>query len=294
MWTTSLHDAVRVGNYPVVEYLVRSGFVVTARDSDNKTATDIALELATPRSKRAYREILDFLSQHPSNSRLKLELPLGWDRFEVENGLSGFRETSIDHVVHPLTFQKPRASLLQDRKLVIAERQVKGFDNQTYTLNPIRFLATAKNADSVQIARAKVFTDQWFREEIDRTRRPPPLPASQDERWWFRYTARFLIAIRPYILSLFDFSNANFLFPFVPLCLIGRLMSWDEQVVLSFCVLALNFLHLKSSYHLNAFCVHRISETTKDYLITLTTCIPELWVGTLCNPPCTISRINAR
>ena len=276
-WTTSLHDAVRVGNYPVVEYLVRTGFIVTARDSNNKTASELAFELASPRAKRGYREILDLLSQHPSNSKLKLKLPLGWDEFEIEDGV-GFRETSVAHEIHPLTFKKPRVSLLQDRNLAIAEREVKGADNQTYILNPIRFLATTRDASSLRLATETKFNDKWFADEISRTRKPS-IGATQDERPWLRYIAISLSFIQRIISQLLGRSYANILLIFVPLCLLGRLKSWEPHTLLAFCVLAMGPLHLNSIQHLDAVCIHRISRASADYLTTLATCIPELWVS---------------
>lgn len=69
---------------------------------------DLATKLAEAREHREGREILDLLSQHPSNNKLELDLPLGWKSFVVSKDVQAFRETSVYNEVDPITFQKPR------------------------------------------------------------------------------------------------------------------------------------------------------------------------------------------
>ncbi|KAI9694732.1 MAG: hypothetical protein M1822_000348, partial [Bathelium mastoideum] len=171
---TALHDAVMVGNYPVVDYFIKIGFNVTARDSQGRTPCDLASQIQSEieiakgeeahkervtarrnRTKdpgrvghtisdgethtRKYARILNLLSRHPSNKSRKDSLPLGWHRLNLHGEWPLFRETSIDTTFDPLTFREPRSGLFQEERIAIAKRYVNG-KPQTYWLNPIRFL----------------------------------------------------------------------------------------------------------------------------------------------------------
>ena len=146
---TALHDAVLTGNYVVVDYFMRTGFNMTARDGRGRTPFDLAGEkyseitsdLGTPVRER--KQILDLLSRHPSSQSRRDLLPLGWQKGSLKDGVPLFQETSVKTNIEPsydpLTFKEPRVGLLQDERIAIAKRDVKG-SPQTYWLNPIRFL----------------------------------------------------------------------------------------------------------------------------------------------------------
>ena len=167
--STALHDAVMVGNQAAVEYFVKTGFNVTAKDDQGRTPYDLALQLSkkprlaisymlSPSSRREqirahtqvpvhqstdrarnYERILNLLSQHPSYRFHRDSLPLGWQGLVLDNQTDLFRETSIDNDIDPITFKKPRSGLLQDERIAIAKRDVNG-RSEIYWLNPIRFL----------------------------------------------------------------------------------------------------------------------------------------------------------
>lgn len=273
---TALHDAVATANYSVVEYLVRTNFVVTALDEEGRSPIDLALALSNidatsggfqktpegfqyttanprsvwPDSRRAdykLREILALLQQHPSNTKVKSTLPLGWDRIEtIQHTL--YMESSIDSPIMSVTFQKPKAGLFEDRKLALAERQFQG-RGQTYILNPLRFLRTSSDRDlqRIQPAKEPYFSDSWYEEEIIRTSLPP-LDPFLDERGWYRTTAKVLYYSWTSIGSLLSLNMGYTLLMFVPLWLAGKFLLWNQSLQLIFGLLSLG--PLLSALHL--------------------------------------------
>lgn len=234
--TTSLHDAVKVGNYPVVQYLLQTGFNVVAPDSDGCTAIDLALaKVREPGSPERF-EIFDILSQHPSNSKVKLNLPLGWKRFKANQSVDGFVESSVVSIdgIDPITFIRPKVSLLQDRLLALTERAIEGEDDQIFWLNPIRFLRKGKTDDvTIQPATERHLVDDWYHKEVLDTLNPD-IKAVDDERRWYR-TAAVLFRYLSSVASLRTLTSLLVLPIFVALALASRAYGWSagRQLALS-------------------------------------------------------------
>jgi hypothetical protein len=69
--TTTLHDAVRVSCYEVVQYLIQMGFNVIATDENNQTATDLALSLGNTDSQERREIVTRLPDRFRSDSRGK-------------------------------------------------------------------------------------------------------------------------------------------------------------------------------------------------------------------------------
>jgi hypothetical protein len=263
---TALHDAVATANYAVVEYLIRTNFVVTALDEEGRSPIDLALKLSNidgvserspkashifqhtelntsslPDSRRAeykFREIVALLQQHPSNTKLKSSLPVGWSKVETVQH-TVYLESSIESPITAVTFSEPKTGLFEDRKLALAERQFQG-RGQTYILNPLRFLRTSSDQTLQHLRPSKdpYFSDSWYKEEIIRTSLPPSDPFL-DERAWYRKTAKVLYYIWASIRSLLSLNIGYIFLIFVPLCLAGNLLRWDQRLELVFALLAI-------------------------------------------------------
>ncbi|KAE8150666.1 hypothetical protein BDV25DRAFT_139578 [Aspergillus avenaceus] len=137
--TSALHDAVRVGCYEVVEYLVLTGFNVAVTDTNGKTALDIASQYLTMSGERSqWVQIGDLLiSRYSHQLDGTLQLPLGWQKFDCFNGITGYRETSVGDNINSITFKVPKTGLLDARLLALAEREGEESDLQKYLFNPI-------------------------------------------------------------------------------------------------------------------------------------------------------------
>lgn len=234
--TTCLHDAVKVGNYPVVQYLLQTGFNVVATDSDGCTAFDLAEAKVREPGSPERLEIFDILSQHPSNSKVKLDLPLGWKGFKVNQSMDGFVETSVVSIdeIDPITFIRPKVSLLQDRLLALAERAIEGEDDQIFWLNPIRFLRKGKTDDvTIQPATERHLGDDWYHKEVLDTFNPD-IKAVDDERRWYR-TAAMLYRYLSSIASLRTLTSLPVIMILVAWPVTCRAFGWSvgRQLVLS-------------------------------------------------------------
>lgn len=222
--TTALHDAVMVSNYEVVEYLVRTNFIVSVRDGAGRTGLQLAENLArhisndTDAAKHIKtNQIIALLRQsktdhltsyglHPDRATT---LPLGWEEVKLAMG-SVYRETSIDSEADPLTFIKPRAGLLQDKRLALAQRKFAG-SGQAYYLDPLRFMHTKwKASGRVESASEPTYSDVWYLREVQNVAKPPSDPLT-DERLWYRIVLRvsyFLTAVAgttySFIASMFS------------------------------------------------------------------------------------------
>jgi hypothetical protein len=250
---TALHDAVATANYSVVEYLVRTNFVVTALDEEERSPIELALALSNSdtTSRQAnlkLREILALLQQHPSHTKIQSSLPLGWDEIETTQHRL-YAESSIDSSIMSMTFEKPKAGLFEDRKLALAERQFQGC-GQTYILNPLRFLRTTSDRAmyGIQPAKEPHFSETWFEEEIIRTSLPP-LDPFLDERGWYRTTAKILYYSWTWIGSLLSLNIGYAFLIFVPLWLVGKVfLLYEASFQLMFGLLSLG--PLLSAFHL--------------------------------------------
>jgi hypothetical protein len=270
---TCLHDAVRAGNYAVVEYLVRSGFFGTARNEDEQTAYDLAKLMVQTRNLRADNEIVDLLSQQPSNIEFESKLPLGWEEIPVSESNTAYIETSIEDDLYPITFQTPLQGFFQNRNIALAQRRAQGEDDMTFVLNPLRFLRAPKDLDeSLMPAEKPFFDDAWYTEDVRRTRQPDAR-AVDDERAWYRGFAEFAVYVQR-ASSRISIIRGDLFLAFVPLCLLSRVFKWSISVQLAFSILAtapLVSLHLQQ--------LEKLEWTDFSFLVALISCFPEAVVS---------------
>jgi hypothetical protein len=270
---TCLHDAVRAGNYAVVEYLVRTGFVVNAGNGNHQTAYDLAILMVQTRNTRSDNEIVDLLSQHSSNVTFRSKLPLGWEEIPVSNSTAAYIETSIEDDVYPITFQTPLQGFFQNRNIALAQRQVHGEDDLTFILNPLRFLRAPKDlAESQKPAETPYFDDLWYREDIKKTRQPNAR-AIDDERAWYRGLAKFAVYVQT-VSSNISLIRGDVVLAFVPLCIIARILNWSAPLQLAFSVSATAPLVGHILHH-----VQNCVQTENGLLVALVACVPEAVVS---------------
>ena len=198
--TTALHEAVRAKAYHFVECLVRSGFVATAT-ARGQTALDVAVQMksqnhvsrnnAGSNSSSDLHHIIALLQQSAEplvRGRKRHNLPIGWTAIALDKLGTVYQEDSIDSDVAALTFVKPSYGLLQDRRLALGYRKIAN-QNHTYYLDPIRFLKShASISDPIREvtnATEATFTDSWYLENIEETRKRPT-ELRQDSRRWYR------------------------------------------------------------------------------------------------------------
>lgn len=244
--TTALHEAVRAEAYDVVEYLVRSGFVVTVTAKD-QTPLDLAVAIESRNhilrqngnSSNLHR-IIALLQQSAKplvRGGLSHSLPIGWTAISLPKFGTAYQEDSIDSDVAALTFVKPRYGLLQDRRLALGYRKIAS-QNQTYYLDPIRFLKSqaSKSATGTRIpyATESTFTNSWYLEDVQETRKPPA-KLRQDSRRWYRMIAAigaFIEELASTIVAWFSWiiKNLGLYSPLTFLLLL--LLAFDFKVYL--------------------------------------------------------------
>lgn len=195
---TALHDAVHASNYSVVEYLVRTNFVVGVKDASGRTALAVAEEIgrsvANAEQKKGHvrkNQIIALLRQTKSpfdrRSRHGLQptsqtLPIGWEATELDSGLTVYQETSIDSEADALTFSKPREGLLENR-LVLGQRKVTG-QGQAYYLDTLRFLHTKfKGSERVESATEPTYGEDWYHKKAREFTTKPMAPHSDRPLW---------------------------------------------------------------------------------------------------------------
>ncbi|MCJ1471516.1 hypothetical protein MMC13_000156 [Lambiella insularis] len=229
--TTALHEAVRASNYDVVEYLVRTDFVVDAEDQHGMKAIDIAMELGAKRDHIQSNRIVALLNQRHSkvsaDQRNDASLPIGWETIVTSSGTKVYKETSIRSDTDAVTFIVPRAGLLEDKRLVVGERKVKGL-GQPYLLDPLRFMSSrAEEFEELNqrqsdyrkefrfsgtrrlrpnpsgrplpressIAKEPHYNDSWYQKELEATASPPAVNLLEDERSLIRIPSRVLLGL---------------------------------------------------------------------------------------------------
>lgn len=215
--TTALHDAVSASNYDVVEYLVRTDFIIDVLDNSGKTALGTAKSLpkTTELSKAsniANNQIIALLSQGKRERKSRLTLPVGWDEVKLPGRSFFYRETSIDSDVDPLTFIKPRAGLLEERRLALGQRKIKGSGGQTYYLDPLRFMHTKSKVAAAQTdlnATEPAFGDDWYIKNLEELASPPEDPFT-DGRRWYRILLRTVLTLKAALEWLFSFALSTY------------------------------------------------------------------------------------
>ena len=225
--STALHAAVEAINYEVVEYLVRTDFIVSVEDSFGKTALQVAESrpkisnkadhlrnnqiMALLRQSKAYRS----RKSHPC-PKMASQLPIGWEEKKF-NSCSIYQETSIESSVDSLTFIRPRYGLLQDNRLALGQREVKG-SGQAYYIDPLRFMKkTSKPTEPVIMAAQPQYGDEWYRQDVRDVAKPPIDPLA-DGRMWYRIVIRVAydvnaminvsIVAAKYLMSPYSFAFA--------------------------------------------------------------------------------------
>jgi len=213
--TTALHDAVRASNYDVVEYLVRTDFVLTVRDAAGMTALQLANHVAQDISKAESaakhlknNQIIALLRQNRAERPdFAGSLPLGWEEIRLGTR-SVYRETSINSDADPLTFIKPREGLLQNKKLALGQRKIAA-SGQAYYLDPLRFLqAKSKGLGRAEIATKPTYDEDWYLREAENVAKPPSDPRS-DRRLWYRFLVvlyYFVEALPGHLVSRYSFA----------------------------------------------------------------------------------------
>jgi hypothetical protein len=285
-FNTALHDAVLTESYSVVEYLLRSNFVVTARDEQGRSPMDLALAMSkADGASYKSREILALLQQHPSNTKVKFNLPLGWQ--SVQAGQSTiYTESSIESPIPSVTFQEPQTGLFEDRKLALAERKFQGH-GETYILNPLRFLrkSSEQALQHMQLANEPYFNESWYRDEVIRTRLPPTDPFL-DERFWYRNTAKIFYYSWTAMSILLSLNIGYVFLIFVPIWLFGRILGWNQNLQLASSLLAIGPL-LSALLLCNTLILRslRALDLFKDFALILTY-MPHLSVRSLNDPSC--------
>ncbi|KAL8937565.1 MAG: hypothetical protein Q9216_004362 [Gyalolechia sp. 2 TL-2023] len=191
--TTVLHDAVRAANYPLVEFLLRTRFDVSAIDSEGQLALDVAMKVKSASAEM--NSIKALLQQTVRGKKAANALgsapPLGWEELPISTlPFKTWQETSIDGNFDAVSFIAPKTGLYASDRLTLG--RIQGED-QVYRLDPFRFL---KAPDDVGPERRPVlethFDDEWYKEDIQLFERPLPFNPMLDERAWIRYPVRGL------------------------------------------------------------------------------------------------------
>ncbi|KAL8811900.1 MAG: hypothetical protein Q9223_007426 [Gallowayella weberi] len=223
-FSTALHDAVKVNNYPLVEYLVKTGFNVSARDAQKKLALEFAAEIEGPSS--AKNSIIALLRQNSRNQGLQRgkspeSPPLGWERLHQKPGMDVWRETSIEGHFDAISFIEPKTGLHDSDRLTLG--RIQGED-QIYRLDPWRFLKTRGDVVAgYEPATKATFGDEWYEENIRTVAKPLPFSPTADQRAWIRYPATSL-----YQLSQFYDGRTWVFMSFTFLCATARISNWQK------------------------------------------------------------------
>ncbi|KAL8697409.1 MAG: hypothetical protein Q9201_007136 [Fulgogasparrea decipioides] len=241
-FTTVLHEAVRATNYPLVEYLVRTRFNVSAPDSNGLLALNLAMDdRRTTQGSSDSNSILALLKQSVRDrstlAKVKTPIvPLGWEDIGHSSGQSslnsafqreperlshGWRETSIEGDFNAITFIAPRTGLYESDRLTLGRIDGEG---QTYKLDPIRFLkAPTDTSSKYEPATKTKFGEEWYEEDVRVVAEPLAFDPLNDERAWIRHPARGLY----YGLTCLDRGSWLFV-TFALLSVLARLMTWQR------------------------------------------------------------------
>ena len=237
--TTALHEAVKASNYHLVEYFVRTDFVVEAQDSNNETAFDIAVHMersSTAKDPIKNKQIIALLQQNQAtkvdSSMINSGLPLGWEPCQdhnADNDLQAWKETSIDSDHDAITFRTPKAGLWQDERIAFGQRQIEG-KGQSYHLDPLRFLRSrSDHRNKPKAALEPHFGDRWYLEDIKTTSKSLTNPLL-DGRAWYRNTAKAWLLLRTLLFRNFT----SLLLFMVPISILARTRGWPStpQIIL--------------------------------------------------------------
>lgn len=224
--TTVLHDAVRAANYPLVEFLLRTRFDVSAIDSEGQLALDVAMKIKSWKTKSpaAMNSIKALLQQTVHGKKAAKALgpapPLGWEELVMSDlPFKTWQETSIDGDFDAVSFIAPKTGLYASDRLTLG--RIQGED-QVYRLDPFRFLKAPDDGGSERRpATEPRFDEEWYKEDIQMLGRPLPFNPTQNERAWIRYPARGL----RYVWSLLHIWETLLLLSAL-LSLLARLMAW--------------------------------------------------------------------
>ncbi|KAL8800156.1 MAG: hypothetical protein Q9182_005357 [Xanthomendoza sp. 2 TL-2023] len=224
---TALHEAVKANNYPLVEYLVKTGFNVSARDAQKKLALELAAETEEPSSEK--NSIIALLQQNLRNQGLQRgkgpeSPPLGCERMQ-EDELEAWRETSIKGYFDAISFIKPETGVYESDRLTLG--RIQGED-QIYRLDPYRFLKSRGDlVAGYEPATKATFGDEWYEENIRTIAKPLPFSPTADERAWIRYPANSLYQLSQQLFQFYDGRTLVFLmFTFV--CAAARISNWRK------------------------------------------------------------------
>lgn len=253
--TTALHDAVGAGNYPLVEFLVATKFNVSAVDSKQQTAYDLAfaVDMAPLRSAlNSIRALLEQSRPRQKKSKKMSASPLGWTEMLCKDDSSNaggepsmirgtsvqsaatlnsatnyrfkaWRETSIDGEFDAITFIAPKTGLYESDRLTLG--RIQG-EEKIYRLDPLRFLKSASDREVARKPASKPkFDEEWYRADIRAVKQPLPFRPLHDARAWIRYPARGL-------QFAWERLGTLVFVVFTLLSLVARLMLWPQLELL--------------------------------------------------------------
>ncbi|KAL8939916.1 MAG: hypothetical protein Q9211_002520 [Gyalolechia sp. 1 TL-2023] len=254
--TTVLHDAVRAANYPLVEFLLRTGFDVSAIDSEGEFALDVAVKIKSPTA--ATNSIKALLQQTFHGKKAAKALgparPLGWEELSMSDlPFKTWQETSIEGDFDAVSFIAPKTGLYASDRLTLG--RIQGAD-QIYRLDPFRFLKTPDDEGAERRpATNPHFDEEWYKEDILLLEKP--LPFDPMERGWSRYLLQGLRYCT-------DLSTL-----FALLSLLARLKAW-RTLELLFAGLAVNLV---------SFGWSGLESVSGRYLDVLMSIAPEFFIG---------------
>ena len=264
--------------------------MVESEDKAGKTALDLVTDMTSPRDRIQSNRIFALLKQRrtktTANSNSKA-LPIGWEVSTAGNGSKVYKETSIRSNTDALTFEKPCAGLLDDKRLVVGERKVKGL-GQPYLLDPLRFMSNRVEQGSFagrpKSAKMPHYDDTWYHREIEATASPLKVKPWEDDRVWVRFLGRvlqiswtILLISRHILLS----NYLNIFLLFVPLCIVAQKLDWNLVTRVAFSVLAIGPLAAGMVFATEVLS-RKLSSTSinRKFLVVLSSCSPEVFVST--------------
>ncbi|KAL8707732.1 MAG: hypothetical protein Q9225_007713, partial [Loekoesia sp. 1 TL-2023] len=276
-FTTVLHDAVRASNYLLVEYLVKTRFNVSARDSRDRVALDIAMETANPTaSANSIKALLQQNIQSRTNQKSSIPgPPLGWVQhpFKASQSINVWQETSTEGDFDAITFIAPHTGLYESDRLLLG--RIQG-EKQIYRLDPFRFLKAPYDLSSARsAATAPSYGEEWYIEDAQAIEEPLPLNPFHDARAWIRYPAKGL----RYVSSFQGVSTLAFVL-FASFSLLARWMRWQISELI-FAGLAVSLFSFGSSatgirIGISLRELNEISWPGRGYLNVLWSNVPEL------------------
>ncbi|KAL8959413.1 MAG: hypothetical protein Q9193_003722 [Seirophora villosa] len=289
--TTALHDASKATNYTLVEFLVRNRFNVSARDSDEQLALDVATSDGTRAGDRlaGLNSIKALLNQNLRGEErakgVESTLPLGWqetvhrlEERQLDNPIyrdaaslvawRAYQETSIEGDFDAITFIAPKTGLYESDRLPLGRIQGEG---QVYRLDPFRFLKASETGETARRRpRRAHFDEDWYREDIRAVEEPLPFDPLHDQRAWVRYPAQGL----HYLSSPYRCWTLIFLL-FAHLSLVARFL-WAPWLAIVFSCVGIGIFSVGSAHNASD---NTVSLSTKDHFYNLWGNAPELFVS---------------